>query len=307
MNKVLVLMSTYNGERYLNVQIDSILKQEGVDVSILVRDDGSKDGTISLLRDYCKRFNNIEIIEGANCGAIWSFYKLMEYARDHYSNIKYFAFSDQDDFWYADKLSRAISKNVNDSDVYFYHSCYDIVDNELNLIHKTSSSNTLGSIGEALIANHSIGCSEVFTYSILEKSARICDYILDNPKYYPYHDLWVYLVAISVKANVYFDEYCSLKYRQHSNNVIGIRKSRWATLKLQFFNLIEYRKQKSGFATILLDLLDVDDDIRMILEEVSQYRKSFRNRFKLANNKSFRTKRRFHNLSFKFSVITGLF
>ena len=59
--RVLVLMSTYNGERFLEEQLDSILSQEGVDVSLLVRDDGSKDNTCQLLSDYASRNQNIKM------------------------------------------------------------------------------------------------------------------------------------------------------------------------------------------------------------------------------------------------------
>lgn len=305
--KVLVLMSTYNGEKYLDVQLDSILNQEGVEVHLLVRDDGSKDGTISILRDYASRYENIIVLEESNCGAIWSFYKLMEYAVKHYSNFKLFAFSDQDDYWQPDKLARAIGMNVGNSDNYFYHSCYSIVDEDLNLIRKSVNTMTLGTLGEAIIANHSIGCSEVFTYKVLSEASKICGYQLDNPKFYPYHDLWVYLVALATKADVVFDDYCSLKYRQHSHNVIGIRKSKLATLKFQYDHLMKTKHEKSGFAGILLDLLELDKGTRDLLECVRGYRDSFGNRLRLAADKRFKTKSRFHNNSFKYCVLMGIF
>lgn len=67
-----VLMSTYNGEKYLRNQIDSILSQENVNVSILVRDDGSEDGTLKILEDYESK-GQIKLIKGQNCGFIRSF------------------------------------------------------------------------------------------------------------------------------------------------------------------------------------------------------------------------------------------
>ena len=77
METVQVLMSTYNGERFLKQQLDSILSQRGVNVYLLVRDDGSKDGTLSILNDYSKKYTNIEIIEGNNIGACKSFFELI--------------------------------------------------------------------------------------------------------------------------------------------------------------------------------------------------------------------------------------
>lgn len=307
MEKVLVLLSTYNGERYLETQLNSILQQEGVEVSILIRDDGSTDGTLDLLHAYQKRASNVFVLEEENRGSIQSFYKLMDYARTQYDSYDYYAFSDQDDYWYPDKLSRAISMNSNHSVNYFYHSCYEVVDAELNEQFKSSASNTKGTLGEALISNYAIGCSEVFTYKVLEQSASICDYSLEDKKYYPYHDLWVYLVALATKADVVFDDYCGLKYRQHGHNVIGTGRSKMETRKAQFRNLMTARNLKSGFARILLDLLHVDEDVREELVKVATYRSSLRGRISLASDKNFRTESREKNIAFILSVLGGSF
>ena len=307
MDKVMVLMSTYNGEKYLGIQLDSILNQEGVDVHILVRDDGSKDNTRKILRGYANVHNNISILEDDNCGAILSFYSLMDYAVKHYSDYKYFAFSDQDDYWYPNKLERAISMNTDNLDNYFYHSCYEIVDGNLDLICKSTNTYTIGTLGEALIANHSIGCSEVFTYDVLTEAAKICNYHLDNPRYYPYHDLWMYLVALATKAKIVFDDYCSLKYRQHGNNVIGVGRGRIETMIFQYKNLVKTKNLKSGFARILLDLIDADDEIRRILMLSYEYRLSLLFKMKLLMDKEYCIHGFINRLAFKYSVIRGLF
>lgn len=301
------MMSTYNGERFLRTQLDSILNQTGVDIHLLVRDDGSTDGSLDILREYSREDGRITVLEEDNRGAIRSFYRLMDYAARQYSDFSYFAFSDQDDYWYPDKLSRAISMNSNHSVNYFYHSCYEVVDAELNEQFKSSASNTKGTLGEALISNYAIGCSEVFTYKVLEQSASICDYSLEDKKYYPYHDLWVYLVALATKADVVFDDYCGLKYRQHGHNVIGTGRSKMETRKAQFRNLMTARNLKSGFARILLDLLHVDEDVREELVKVATYRSSLRGRISLASDKNFRTESREKNIAFILSVLGGSF
>lgn len=307
MEKVLVLLSTYNGERYLETQLNSILQQEGVEVNILIRDDGSTDRTLDLLHAYQKRASNVFVLEEENRGSIQSFYKLMDYARTQYDSYDYYAFSDQDDYWLPDKLFRAVSMNKNHSDNYLYHSCYEVVDADLNLIFRLSTGHTRGTLGEALISNYAIGCSEVFTYKVLEQSASICDYSLEDKKYYPYHDLWVYLVALATKADVVFDDYCGLKYRQHGHNVIGTGRSKTETRKAQFRNLMTARNLKSGFARILLDLLHVDEDVREELLKVSTYRSSLRGRISLASDKNFRTESREKNIAFILSVLGGSF
>ena len=103
MKKVQVIMSSYNGEKFIKKQIDSILNQQNVEVSLLIRDDGSKDGTIEILRDYENR-GLIKVIYGKNIGPTASFLKLI----DECDNADYYSFSDQDDVWLEDKLSTAV-------------------------------------------------------------------------------------------------------------------------------------------------------------------------------------------------------
>lgn len=306
MERVMVLMSTYNGEKYLDVQIRSILTQVGVQVNILIRDDGSTDNTLNILHDYAERFNNIKILEESNCGAIQSFYKLMAYAVNHYTEYKYFAFSDQDDYWYPEKLVRAVSCNITNNSYFFYHSCYEIVDENLNLLNK-SNNNVMGTLGEALVANQAIGCSEVFTLGVLRASAQIYNYKLKDEKYYPYHDLWVYLVALATKADVYFDNKCTLKYRQHANNVIGTGRTKIQTLRSQLNNLHKTKNIKSNFARILSDILVLDDDVKELLYSVYNYKDSFYNSIKLIFRKELRVKERLLRLAFYYSVLFRLF
>ena len=105
MKKVLVLMSTYNGEKYLGQQIESILAQEKVDVHLMIRDDGSTDNTRNVLKRY-ENNDRITIKYGKNTGVGVSFLKLLYVNMD----ADYYAFSDQDDVWKKDKLIAGIRK-----------------------------------------------------------------------------------------------------------------------------------------------------------------------------------------------------
>ena len=82
MEKVCVLMSTYNGEKYLREQIDSILNQENVEVDILIRDDGSTDNTLNILKEYIKKHKNINYYTGANLRSAKSFMNLLFTAKN---------------------------------------------------------------------------------------------------------------------------------------------------------------------------------------------------------------------------------
>ena len=105
MKKVQVLMSTYNGQTYLKKQIESILEQTYPNIELLVRDDGSSDHTIDILRDYEERYENIKVIYGKNIGVNGSFFYLLAQ-----SNSDYLAFSDQDDIWLPEKIQNAVEK-----------------------------------------------------------------------------------------------------------------------------------------------------------------------------------------------------
>ena len=79
MKTVTVLVSTYNGQKYLSKQLDSLISQVGVDMKIIVRDDGSSDGTRQILRNYAQTYSNIQLLFEDNCVAEESFNKLCQY------------------------------------------------------------------------------------------------------------------------------------------------------------------------------------------------------------------------------------
>ena len=118
MEKVLVLMSTYNGERFLEEQLATIFAQEGVSVSVLVRDDGSTDGTCRMLETW-KRTHCLDYICGDNVGAARSFFLLLQQA----PASTYYAFADQDDVWLDDKLYSAIQQIEKYDDVPALYFC----------------------------------------------------------------------------------------------------------------------------------------------------------------------------------------
>ena len=101
--KVQVLMSTYNGERFLREQMESLLQQTYENLEILIRDDGSKDGTCEILKEYGERYSNIKVYYESNVGVIKSFFELLKK-----SEAAYIAFCDQDDVWLAEKIERAV-------------------------------------------------------------------------------------------------------------------------------------------------------------------------------------------------------
>ena len=87
MDKVVVLMSTYNGARYLREQVNSVLSQKDVKVQLIVRDDGSTDETISILDEFIRCADNIRYIKGGNIGPCSSFLELLKIQSLQFSHL----------------------------------------------------------------------------------------------------------------------------------------------------------------------------------------------------------------------------
>ena len=140
---VCVLMSTYNGEKYIKEQLDSILSQVGVELSVLIRDDGSSDSTLSIIKDYAEQNKNIKYYVGENIKPAQSFIDLIFNSPD----ADYYALSDQDDVWDKDKLKCAIDllQATNPDKPAMYHSNLRIVDGDLNFYRYAHSSDRVHS------------------------------------------------------------------------------------------------------------------------------------------------------------------
>ena len=231
--KILVLMSTYNGEKYIREQMESILQQEDVDVHLLIRDDGSKDGTLEILRQY-EDYNNAEVYQGKNLGACQSFFDLIKNASVKYS---YYAFADQDDVWQKDKLKIAIQMIEGESSIpTLYCGSYQLTDGGLNELPQRRTSPKNISFGNALIESNCTGCTAVFNRKLLELSKQ------QIPKEAYMHDWWLYLMA-SAFGKVVYDETPHMMYRQHESNVLGGNRGKVNQIKRRiknFSNLSHY-------------------------------------------------------------------
>lgn len=212
MTRVQVLMSTYNGERYLEEQLESLFKQKDVEVDLLVRDDGSTDSTLEILKKY-KEKGLLDYYTGENLKPARSFMSLVKHA----GGADYYAFCDQDDVWEEDKLSAAVHILEKHTEPALYMSAAKIVDQDLKLIeiHEIPTYNTLEN---AMIKNETIGCTMVFNDALLKVIQRY------EPKFIKMHDSWITRVAHSIGAYVYVDEHAYIKYRQHEDNVLGMKE-----------------------------------------------------------------------------------
>lgn len=212
MNSVTVLMSTYNGEKYLKEQIDSLMLQKNVDMKILVRDDGSSDKTTCFLDDYQDK-GVLTWYTGPNLRPAKSFLNLIMNA----PKSDYYAFCDQDDVWNEDKLERAVitlEKYGDASIPRLYCANYQLVDANLNNLPDNGHVSTT-TFNEALVSSCCTGCTTVFNRALLEILQK------GEPDTIVMHDDWCHKVCLAVGGTVYYDTTKVLKYRQHGNNADG--------------------------------------------------------------------------------------
>lgn len=212
MDTVLILMSSYNGEKYIEEQIDSILSQEGVIVKLLVRDDGSKDATPKILERY-KQQGKLDYYLGNNRGWRDSFMHLAINSPE----CDYYAFSDQDDKWLPEKLLRALETlkkmgpgpNLYTSNVRYWENG---VDKGLSMPDVIRTD-----VYHSLLFCESFGCTMLFNRALMDIVKKA------PPKISVAHDFWFMQVAC-ILGEVYYDRNSYILYRQHDNNQLGYDK-----------------------------------------------------------------------------------
>ena len=276
MYRIQVVMSTYNGELYIEEQINSIFNQKGCEIDLLIRDDGSTDNTINIIKRLSQKYK-IKLLIGENLRPAKSFLtalKLSDKDRDYY------AFSDQDDYWQDDKIISAIhlieKENKNLSILYTGNLC--AVDKNLNILNEKILSEDININYRSIIASSSqlFGCTMVFNKKLRDYVCR-CEF--NNPIM---HDLWVGLLA-SLNGKIVYDPKPHILYRQHGNNQVGSQ----LTFKDKMKNRINFLKghdrgniarQAKDIYKIIENDNEISDDIKDYTKIVAFYNKSLKNK-----------------------------
>lgn len=215
--KVQVLLSYYNGENYIEEQLNSILNQTGSFLlSVLIRDDGS----IHKITESLSEKKDIYLFQEENIGVTNSFFKLLSYSDDR---ADYFAFSDQDDYWEPNKLEVAISKLRNVKGPALYFGKTQITDDKLSPISLDNFENGRFSFGRSIIKNNCIGCTMVFNKALRDILFSLNISLIENSRIL--HDNLIYSICLGIGGYVYFDNNPYILYRQHEKNVVGNRRS----------------------------------------------------------------------------------
>lgn len=209
MYNVAVLMSTYNGEKYIEEQIESLFAQKFCDVTLYLRDDGSTDNTHQIINNISSKYKIVSFW-GNNIGWRRSFMELISLVPN---TFEYYAFSDQDDVWLPDKIYSSILLFKDKTTPAVCCSGQIMTDNQLRFIRNEVHSYPKN-FREAMTNISCRGCSEVFNAALLHYLQMY------KPKIDFAHDRWVARVA-NILGIIYFDKNCHMYYRQHGDNCSG--------------------------------------------------------------------------------------
>jgi hypothetical protein len=247
-----ILLATYNGERFLPEQIESITSQSFTDYHILASDDNSSDCTFEILRSYESVLGEkIKVVQSNTHSAKENFYNLLDMADD-----KYIALCDQDDFWESDRLKKSLEaiqrleKKYGKETPILVHSDLEIVDGNLNSQNKKMSEltgiseaikyakkeskylytiSTEKSFSRYLVENNITGNTVIINKALLD--------IYKRPKVSFMHDWWLGLIAFTFGKVGFLNE-CLVKYRQHESNELGAKNP------LELHNIKKRNKKK---------------------------------------------------------------
>lgn len=266
-HSVTVVLATYNGEKYLREQLDSILRQKGVSVKILVRDDGSKDGTKSILDEYQNK-NLLAWYTGEHLNVQKGYLDLLKHA----PRSDYYAFCDQDDVWDDDKLLYAVTEldELPSDKPAMYYCGQRLVDENLKLlsVHKIDADRSPHA--NFMISNVA-GCTAVFNQKLIDAvNSALPNFIL-------MHDSWLFKICLALGGSYYADSAAHINYRQHGNNVAGLNggvKGKIRQVK-RYLNVFEIQKQCQNLLQCYGDRMT--PEYKELTEEICNYDQSLRN------------------------------
>lgn len=255
--EVAILMSTYNGEKYIAEQIESLLNQTYSYIKIFIRDDGSTDRTKEIIKKFQRESKNIFLIEGENTGFMNSFFELLNIS----NGADYYAYCDQDDVWMEDKIERAVKflekTDFNKPVLYFSNSDY--YDQDMKFL-ATAEKNKLYNFINSLVECVTQGMTMVINNKTRETIIR------NRPQTCLYHDWWTYMIC-SGFGEIVYDDKSLVKYRRHNKSVTVEGKSRLQLFIWRVKNFL------------------IGDSLKQIKKQLQEYERLFSNNLSEENRK----------------------
>lgn len=268
-NSITVVMATYNGERYIREQLDSIAAQTLQPTQIIIQDDSSNDDTVSIIQEYIPRLPIQLEINRQNIGYIHNFELALSKASGDF-----IALCDQDDLWEATKLEQLLS-NIGSSSLIYSNSL--LIDSNGKSLNKTLADK----LHNHFISTHT-SLSFVYDNCVSAHALMFRKTLLSQLFPFPQHlyfDAWIAANAASVAGVKYLD-LPLVKYRQHTTNTL----SKTAKVKLSLLKKIVSKSEKKSLEQfnrikVISDLLRIStlqDLERDILEHLKKGHSSFK-------------------------------
>lgn len=298
--EVAILLATYNGEKYLPELLESIASQTFDDYCCFIHDDGSKDGTLQVVREYCGLYpDKFVLVDGkATKAAKSNFMYLLKCVE-----ADYLMFCDQDDVWLPEKIeiTREAMENAGEQEKPIaVYSNLKIVDSELNVIdasyyHFTGKNPFKNNLVDLLKQNVVVGCT-----MMINRELRRMALGLSNINNIFMHDWWLSLIAAAEGAVIYIDQ-PTILYRQHNNNTIGAAKpqslfekaKKYIRIGEAFSKKTDYIQRPRLFCKELLNVVSDNCQYKSFFKDYAEighksklYRIIFYKRWNLFNERS---------------------
>jgi glycosyltransferase involved in cell wall biosynthesis len=226
-SKVAILLCTYNGQEFLQLQLDSFEAQTHTDWVLYVSDDGSTDSTLKIISDFAKKVGDdrVLVFKGPCKGFAANFLALI-----HHDEIEadYFSFADQDDVWLPKKLEVSLSwlKQQPESIPVLYCSRTVLIDAKGKVFGQSDLFSRPPSFANALV--QSIGGGNTM---VLNRAARNLVSAHSPEDGIVSHDWWVYILVSGNEGRIHYDPVGYVQYRQHGGNLVGMNGTWMARVK----------------------------------------------------------------------------
>lgn len=234
-----IVLPVYNGEKYIREQIESIIGQTYPYWRLLIRDDGSSDNTVAIIKEYgLKYIDKIHVIEDdkRNLGVTNNSFEICKYIQSDY-----IMFCDQDDVWLENKVELLLKYMIRAEQKYgimplLVHSDAVVVDKDLKVINRSFTelagfNRNMSNLSNLLQFNIIQGSTSIFNRELLIKLRRLSN--CENVSKKTYHDWWCALVASAFGKIIFCNKQLML-YRQHGKNLVGVGYFRKKKLKELF-------------------------------------------------------------------------
>lgn len=266
-----VLLATYNGEKYLREQLNSILAQTHKNIKVIISDDGSKDDTLGILREYEQKDDRIKLyVQEKNIGVVKNIEFLLKKVQS-----PYYMLADQDDYWMPEKIEKSLEKlKQEEADLVF--GDLEVVDENLNTLYPSFNDYMLltrkikkyiNDYRVNYLYNCVTGCTVLAKKETIEKILPLPT----NSKYL-IHDHWIGLmVALNGKLTYMPEKY--IKYRQHGDNQVGTEKISHGFNKLEQVRELFINVKLGVFGTYVENNDRFPENIQELNKEAYEYYK----------------------------------